>query len=110
MIKASLTNFPVIYAAVTSKENKEKEVEKLQSLVKDRIIPSLERVDGVSKVEEAGLAPKSITINLKADKIKKEGISLQEIQQKMGSVNQTLAVGSLQMNEKEQPLVVTGQL
>lgn len=108
VIKASLTNFPVIYAAVTSKENKEKEVEKLQSLVKDHIIPSLERVDGVSKVEEAGLAPKSITINLKADKIKKEGISLQEIQQKMGSVNQTLAVGSLQMNEKEQPLVVTG--
>lgn len=109
VIKASLTNFPVIYAAVTAKEDKEKEAEKLQSLVKDRIIPSLERVDGVSKVEEAGLAPKSITINLKVDKMKKEGISLQEIQQGMGSVNQSLAVGSLQINEKEQPLVVTGQ-
>lgn len=77
VITASLDNFPVIYAAITLQD--QQQGDKLRSLVRDQVIPSLERVEGVSKVDSAGLAPNSVTIDLDINKMKKKGISLQEI-------------------------------
>lgn len=85
VIKASLTNFPVMYVAVTVKD--EKDENGLQSLVKDRIVPAIRGIDGVANVDEAGIAPESVTINLKVDKMKKEGISLQELTQQLQGMN-----------------------
>ncbi|SMO94572.1 efflux RND transporter permease subunit [Melghirimyces algeriensis] len=108
VITASLDNFPVIYAAITLQD--QQQGDKLRSLVRDQVIPSLERVEGVSKVDSAGLAPNSVTIDLDINKMKKKGISLQEISQQLKSMNQSMAIGSLQVKDEKQPLVVTGKI
>ncbi|MFK7697646.1 efflux RND transporter permease subunit [Paenibacillus sp. HJGM_3] len=106
--KISFSSGPMMYASVTA--NAGTSLDELQTFVRKQVLPALEGVDGVGKVQTAGLASENLYIRLKADKMAERGVSFQQIGQVLQAVNVTLPVGTATFNQVNENVVVTGRV
>ncbi|WP_127580099.1 efflux RND transporter permease subunit [Paenibacillus koleovorans] len=106
--KITLASGPMMYTAVTAKPGTS--VQELQQLVQGSILPSLQGIDGIGKVQTAGLASENLYIRLKAGAMAEKGVSYMQISQVLQAVNVTLPVGSATIGKVEQNVLITGRV
>ncbi len=106
--KISLAGGPMMYTSVTAQYGTT--AGELQQLVQTKILPSLQGVDGIGKVQTAGLASENLYIRLKADRMAELGVSFQQVSQVLQAMNVTLPVGTATFNKINENVVITGRV
>lgn len=95
--------FPIYQLAVTSNQKSPAELERW---VNEEAKPALESINGVGEVQVKGEGPKAIYIRLNPEKLKKNNLSLQQVQQSLQVANLSFPVGDLNQGSKELPVRV----
>lgn len=106
--KISLESGPMMYASITAKKGTS--TQELQDFVQNRVLPSLHGIDGIGKVQTAGLASENLYIRLKADKMAERNVSFQQINQVLQAVNVALPVGTATFNKINESIIITGRV
>ncbi len=78
----------------------------LESLVRDKVVPELEAVDGVAAVSLIGGNPERVIVTLDTTKMRQVGISLGTIQSVLQANNISFPAGSVQGDGRVLPLQV----
>lgn len=82
----------------------------VQKFVKDKIIPRLEAIEGVSKVDVGGIEDKIVTIRLLPKELKKNGITLDDVKAAINANNLTIPTGDLSLSDEVLPVRVSKEL
>ncbi|MFD2445559.1 efflux RND transporter permease subunit [Bacillus sp. CGMCC 1.16607] len=82
----------------------------VQKFVQDSIIPRLEVIEGVNKVEVGGLDKKSVTIHLLPEELKKRGITLDDVKTAITANNLTIPTGDVTLSSEVLPVRVSKEL
>lgn len=82
----------------------------VQKFVKDKIIPRLEAIEGVSKVDVGGIEDKIVTIRLLPKELKKRGITLDDVKAAINANNLTIPTGDLALSDEVLPVRVSKEL
>ncbi|SFS92112.1 efflux RND transporter permease subunit [Marininema halotolerans] len=98
---------PIIYSAVTAKDGKT--LADLQSLVNDRIVPTLKGVDGVGNVQVIGALPEDVVIEPNLTRLKEKKIPLAQFIQTLKGSNIDLPAGQLKDHGQEKPVQIKGR-
>jgi HAE1 family hydrophobic/amphiphilic exporter-1 len=106
--KISLASGPMMYTSITAKQGTSSQ--ELQDFVQKQVLPSLQGIDGIGKVQTAGLASENLYIRLKADKMAERNVSFSQISQVLQAVNVTLPVGTATFNKINENVIITGRV
>ena len=87
----SIDDLPVIQLAVADDTTAGELAERVDSLV----VPELEKIDGVRAVSVAGAPVPQVLVDVDADKLADQGLTLGQVQQAIGSSGTPTAGGSL---------------
>jgi multidrug efflux pump subunit AcrB len=98
---------PVIYSAGIYGTGKDEE---LQTFVKNEIVPALEGIDGVDKVETSGLEDKKVYVRLKPERLKEYGLTVDHVKQMIMANNLSIPIGDLTINDEILPVRVNKEL
>lgn len=98
----SIANIPVYQAALSSSD------EGLQQVLEDKMVPELEKVNGVESVTLSGGKEPAWTVHVDAEKAKKYGISLQTIHDTIQAANYAFPVGKVQSKGNTIPVRISG--
>ena len=96
-------SFPVLQLSVTG----ERQIEEIQSIVESMILPELEAVNGVFRVEVTGDVQRQVLITVDPEKMLARNVSLFQIAQVLRSNNYTLPAGSIYNNGRVIPIKAT---
>ena len=91
----STADMPVLTIRISS----ERELSGAFDLLDKQLKRPLERVDGVSKVTLYGVEKKQIEIRVDANKLAASGLSVAQLQRRLGSENFVVSAGTLRANE-----------
>lgn len=98
---------PTIFSlGIYSKEN----TEEVQKFVSDKIIPQLEVIEGVSKVEVGGVEEKTVSIRLLPEKLKEKGLTLDDVKGAITANNMTIPTGDVELSKEILPVRVSKEL
>jgi HAE1 family hydrophobic/amphiphilic exporter-1 len=86
------------------------DIQDIQSYVDSKLKPALSAIDGVGDVKVDGVTKKNIYVELNADKMKKHGVTWQEVQQALVANNVSSPVGALDSDKTSMPIVVGNEL
>lgn len=100
------SDLPIMQLAITA-ENEE--FSTLKRIAEEDIKPRLDGVEGVASVSIEGGANKEVQVNLDPEKLASYGLTIQQIQQIIGSENINLPAGSIEDQNQNLPIRVTGQ-
>jgi HAE1 family hydrophobic/amphiphilic exporter-1 len=98
---------PTIFSMGIYAEDNHAEVQKF---VADKIIPRLEVIEGVSKVDIGGIEDKTVTIRLLPEELKKRGITLDDVKAAITANNLTIPTGDLTLSNEVLPVRVSKEL
>jgi multidrug efflux pump subunit AcrB len=98
---------PVIYLAGVYGSGND---HKLQAFVKKEIVPVLEGIDGVDKVETSGLEDQKVYVRLKPEQLKKYGLAIDHVKQMIIANNISIPTGDLTMHDEILPVRVSKEL
>lgn len=98
---------PTIFSLGIFTKNKETNIEEF---VSDKITPRLEAIEGVSKVEVAGIEEKAVTIRLLPEELKKRGITLEDVKTAINANNLTIPTGDVLVANEVLPVRVSKEL
>jgi multidrug efflux pump subunit AcrB len=84
--------------------------DEVQQFVTDKIIPKLESIDGVSKVDVGGVDEKQMAIRLLPDELKKRGITLDDVKSAISANNLTIPTGDVTLSNQVLPVRVGKEL
>ena len=96
-------SFPVLQLSVTG----ERAVEEIQAIVESTILPEVQAVNGVFRVEVTGDVQRQVVISVDPEKMLARNISLFQIAQVLRSNNYTLPAGSIYNNGRVIPIKAT---
>lgn len=82
----------------------------LEKFVSEKIIPMLESIEGVSKVDVGGLEEKAVTIRLIPEELKKRGITLDDVKTAINANNLTIPTGNVAVSNQVLPVRVSKEL
>lgn len=82
----------------------------VQKFVTDKIIPRLEAIEGVSKVDVGGIEDKIVTIRLLPEELKKKGITLDDVKAAINANNLNIPTGDLSLSNEVLPVRVSKEL
>ncbi len=82
----------------------------VQRFVNDNIIPRLEAIEGVSKVDVGGIEDKIVTIRLLPKELKKRGITLDDVKAAIKANNLTIPTGDISLSDEVLPVRVSKEL
>ncbi|WML50140.1 efflux RND transporter permease subunit [Neobacillus sp. PS3-34] len=82
----------------------------VQRFVQDKVVPRLEVIDGVSKVDVGGVAENIVTIRLLPEELKKRGITLDDVKNAINANNLTIPTGDVSLAKEELPVRVSKEL
>lgn len=100
------SDLPIMQLAITA-ENEE--FSTLKKIVEEDIKPRLDGVEGVASVSIEGGANKEVQVNLDPEKLASYGLTIQQLQQIIGSENINLPAGRIEDQNQNLPIRVTGQ-
>lgn len=106
--KISFESGPMIYTAITAKEGTTDA--ELQDIVKNRIVPALEGLEGVGKVETLGLQSEHLYIRLDANKMAEKKVTYQQVSQVLQAMNMAIPLGEVSFDKISQPVQITGRV
>jgi multidrug efflux pump subunit AcrB len=98
---------PVIYLAGVYGTGNDHE---LQTFVKKDIVPVLEGIDGVDKVETSGLEDQKVYVRLKPEQLKEYGLTVDHVKQMIMANNISIPTGDLTINDEILPVRVSKEL
>jgi multidrug efflux pump subunit AcrB len=98
---------PVIYLAGIYGTGNDQE---LQTFVKNEVVPALEGIDGVDKVETSGLEDKKVYVRLKPEQLTEYGLTVDHVKQMIMANNLSIPTGNLTMNDEILPVRVNKEL
>ncbi|RNB84604.1 efflux RND transporter permease subunit [Brevibacillus fluminis] len=96
---------PIMNYALTG----ETDVNKLKKLAEDTIQPRLERIDGVASAALNGGQSREVDVVLDPAKVAAYGLSIEQIQQAIGSSNQSGSAGSVREGDGKLNIRVQGE-
>ncbi|MBS4179260.1 efflux RND transporter permease subunit [Lederbergia citrea] len=82
----------------------------VQRFVADKIIPRLEVIDGVSKVDVGGIEEKSVSIRLLPKELEKKSITLDDVKAAINANNLSIPTGDLKLSDEVLPVRVGKEL
>ncbi|WP_059172130.1 efflux RND transporter permease subunit [Bacillus sp. FJAT-27445] len=82
----------------------------VQEFVKDKLVPRLEMINGVSKVDVGGIAEKSVNIQLLPEEMKKRGITIDQVKAAITANNMTIPTGDVKLSGQTLPVRVGKEL
>ncbi|WP_078408674.1 efflux RND transporter permease subunit [Priestia abyssalis] len=100
------SDLPIMQLAITA-ENEE--FSTLKRMVEEDIKPRLDGVEGVASVSIEGGANKEVQVNLDPEKLASYGLTIQQLQQIIGSENINLPAGNIEDQNQNLPIRVAGQ-
>jgi HAE1 family hydrophobic/amphiphilic exporter-1 len=103
----SFTDTPVLYTAFIAKEGTSDE--QLQERMRNDILPTLQGVEGIGRLQVMGLPSKNIYINLDQAKLNDYKVTLQQVQQLLQASNVSLPAGSITIENKNNSVQLTGK-
>ncbi|MED4587234.1 efflux RND transporter permease subunit [Priestia flexa] len=101
------SDLPIVQLSLTS-EN-EQILEDLKQIAEEDIKAALDGADGVASVTVSGGAEKEILLTLDQQKMASYNLTLQDLQQIIGSENLNLPAGNVQDQNQNLPIRITGQ-
>lgn len=104
----STSNDATLYTAVFAKEGTS--AEQLIQAVENKVIPALAGIEGVSKVETAGLKDNGVFIQLDTVKMEQKKVSYQQIGQTLQANNLSVPLGEVTFNKVNQPVLISGSI
>ncbi|GCE30842.1 hypothetical protein KDA_63260 [Dictyobacter alpinus] len=102
----SIGDLPIIQLAVTS----DADAQTLATQLKQEVVPSLERIDGVGTVNVTGVRNQIVNITLDPAKLKSSGISSSQVQQALLANNLSIPAGDVTADGKTVPIKVGNTL
>lgn len=105
--KLSFESGPMMYTAVSAGDGASEQ--ELAAFVRDRVVPALQGLEGVGRVQVLGLPPQRVDIRLKSDKMAEKGITYQQVRQVLQAMNVTLPVGEATFDRVKRAVVLTGR-
>ncbi|OMP67014.1 efflux RND transporter permease subunit [Domibacillus epiphyticus] len=98
---------PTVFSMGIYSKNEQSDIQKF---VDDEITPKLEGIDGVSKVEIGGDEEKTVNIRLLPEKLKENGITLDDVKTAINSNNIAIPTGDLSLSDEVLPVRVRKEL
>ncbi len=98
----SFTDFPIIQLAVTADEDQQT----LAAQLKQETVPSLEQISGVGNVNVTGVRNQIVTITLDLEKLKANGLTINQVQGALQANNISLPAGDISANGQTVPIKV----
>ncbi len=98
----SISDLPVIQLAVSSDQNNTE----LATALKQQVVPSLEKIDGVANVTVTGAATQIVSITLDPNKLKQDGISVSQVEGALEANNISIPAGPVTANGQTVPIKV----
>ncbi|MFZ3591431.1 efflux RND transporter permease subunit [Bacillus sp. DJP31] len=83
---------------------------KVQSFVKDKMVPELESIEGVSSVQSDGLFDNKIFIKTLPNELLKYGLSLEDVKQAIISNNMSIPTGNVDLSSAVFPVRLDNEL
>ncbi|WP_433750105.1 efflux RND transporter permease subunit [Falsibacillus pallidus] len=84
--------------------------ESLQSYVKEKVVPKLESIEGVSKVDVGGIEDKNVFIRLIPDQLTKYGLTLEDVKRTIEANNFNIPTGDIKSENEVLPVRVSKEL
>jgi HAE1 family hydrophobic/amphiphilic exporter-1 len=100
------SDLPIMQLAITGDQQ---EFAALKKMAEEDIKPRLDGIDGVASVSIEGGANKEVQVNLDPEKLASYGLTIQQLQQLIGSENINLPAGSIEDQNQNLPIRITGQ-
>lgn len=106
IVKFDPTMLPIMQFAIANGQN----LEEIQALVNNELVPQLQNIEGVASVSVAGGFNEEVLVNLNQDKLNQYKLSQEKITQLIQANNLTYPGGVLTQNNKELNLRVIGKV
>ncbi|RKP51343.1 efflux RND transporter permease subunit [Cohnella endophytica] len=104
----STTNQPIMYTSIAARDGTTQE--QLNEIVKTKLIPKLQAIEGVTNVEATGLKDDGVYIRLDAPKMAAKGITYEQVISTLQANNLSLPLGEATLNDNRLPVFVQGDL
>ncbi len=91
-----IANFPILSLSVTSTQDQQA----LALGLKQIVVPTLQRISGISDVNVTGVREQIVTVTLDLKRLQSEGLSVIQIQNVLQANNLTLPAGEVTSNDK----------
>jgi len=104
----STTNQPIMYTTLSASGGMTQE--ELSSFVKSSVIPDLEAIEGVSRVQTAGMKDEGVYIRLDAAKMTERGIAYEQVVGLLQANNVSIPLGEATLADNRLPVFVQGDL
>lgn len=101
----SLSEIPVLRIGLTS----DMDERDFRKFVKDKIVPSISKVDGVGQIGLVGGLEREIEVRLDADRIAAKGLSITQVSQLTGFSNMEFPTGSLETEQNRYTVRLAGK-
>jgi multidrug efflux pump subunit AcrB len=82
----------------------------LEKFASEKMIPMLESIEGVSKVDVGGIEEKAVSIRLIPEELKKRGITLDDVKTAINANNLTIPTGDVTVSNQVLPVRVSKEL
>ncbi|WP_409303141.1 efflux RND transporter permease subunit [Peribacillus sp. SCS-155] len=104
--RQGLDSLPIFTAGFVTKGD----TAEIEKFVKDTVQPSLEGIEGVAKVETAGIDDKKVYVELLPEQLKKHGLSADQVKQFVSGNNLSIPTGEIIVNDQVLPVRVSKEL
>jgi multidrug efflux pump subunit AcrB len=82
----------------------------IQKYVKNTVVPSLEGIDGVNKIDTSGIDEKKVYVELLPEQLKKYGLSTDQVKQFITGNNLSIPTGEIIVDDQTLPIRVSKEL
>ncbi|MCA0987819.1 efflux RND transporter permease subunit [Guptibacillus algicola] len=106
VLRFNPSDIPIMQLGVSGSEE---ELTEIKQTIEDQIKPALDSVPGVAAVTIEGQLEKEIRLTADPDRLSQYGVTLTNLQQLIGSENLNIPSGSIETENKNLPLRVTGE-
>ena len=106
VVRISFGSQPIVKIAVSGGESDEW----LRDTVRDDVRPLLESIDGVGDVSMSNDDPGSVRVVFDPDALEEHGLTAQDVVQQLQASNLSFPVGSVVVDDVEEPIRVSGRL
>jgi HAE1 family hydrophobic/amphiphilic exporter-1 len=93
MLRIDMSMIPIMFLTVTANES----FNALETLLEDRIIPQLNRIDGVGTIGLSGAVTREVQVNLDPMKMEALNLTLEQIGQIIAMANVSIPAGSMNL-------------
>ncbi|MGE6257494.1 efflux RND transporter permease subunit [Heyndrickxia sporothermodurans] len=105
--RLNMNEFPILSLSIS---NEKQSAEELTKTVEQDIVPELESIDGVSKVQVSGQYVKQVNLTFDDKKMEALGLSEDTVKQLIQGSNVSVPLGLITFTDKQKSVVVDGNI